>query len=167
MPSALDLARTIEPEMIALRRDLHRHPETAWEEVRTAGIVAGYCETLGLQTQRAVARTGVIAVLNADKSGPALALRADMDALPIREENEIPYRSGVAGKGHLCGHDAHIAMLLGAAKLLVRQKERIPFPVWFVFQPAEEVPPGGAELLMAEHRIDGVAEIYGLRLLPG
>jgi metal-dependent amidase/aminoacylase/carboxypeptidase family protein len=75
MPSALDLARAIEPEMIALRRDLHQHPETAWEEVRTAALVAGYCETLGLQTRRGVARTGVIAVLNADKAGPALALR--------------------------------------------------------------------------------------------
>jgi carboxypeptidase Ss1 len=166
MPSALDLARDLEPEMIALRRDLHQHPETAWQEVRTATLVAGYCETLGLQTQCGAARTGVIAVLNADKAGPALALRADMDALPIQEENEIPYRSGVADRGHLCGHDAHVAMLLGAAKLLVRQKERIPFPVWFIFQPAEEAPPGGAELLMAEHRLDGVAEIYGLHVNP-
>jgi amidohydrolase len=166
MPSALDLARAIEPEMIALRRDLHRHPETAWEEVRTAALIADYCRTLGLKTQCGVAKTGVIAVLNAEKTGPALALRADMDALPIQEENEIPYRSSVAGKGHLCGHDAHIAMLLGAAKLLAREKARIPFPVWFVFQPAEEVPPGGAELLMAEHRLDGVAEIYGLHVSP-
>jgi len=166
MPSILDLARAIEPEMIALRRDLHQHPETAWEEVRTAALVADYCRTLGLQTRCGVARTGVIAVLNADKAGPVLALRADMDALPIPEENEIPYRSSVDGKGHLCGHDAHVAMLLGAAKLLVREKERIPFPVWFVFQPAEEVPPGGAELLMAEHRLDGVAEIYGLHVTP-
>jgi amidohydrolase len=166
MSSPLDLAKVIEAEMIALRRDLHRHPETAWEELRTAALVAGYCETLGLQTQRSVARTGVIAVLNADKAGPALALRAEMDALPIQEENEIPFGSGVAGKGHLCGHDAHVAMLLGAAKLLTREKERIPFPVWFVFQPAEEVPSGGAELLMAEHRLDGVAEIYGLHVNP-
>jgi amidohydrolase len=166
MPSLLDLARAIEPEMVALRRDLHRHPETAWEEVRTAGIVADCCEVLGLKVERGVARTGVIAVLNGEKAGPALALRADMDALPIPEENDAPYRSEAAGKGHLCGHDAHVAMLLGAAKLLAREKERIPFPVWLVFQPAEEVPPGGAELLMAEHRLDGVAEIYGLHVSP-
>lgn len=166
MSSALDLARAIEPEMIALRRDLHRYPETAWEEVRTGALIADHCEKLGLQTRRAVARTGVIAILNADKAGPALALRADMDALPIQEEGEMPFKSTVAGKGHLCGHDAHVAMLLGAAKLLVRERERIPFPVWFVFQPAEEVPPGGAELLMSENRLDGVGEIYGLHVNP-
>lgn len=166
MPSVLDLARTIEEEMIALRRDLHRHPETAWEEVRTAAVVADFLRALGLEVRCGVAKTGVIGVLNGDKSGPAVALRADMDALPIAEENDTPYRSGVAGKGHLCGHDAHMAMLLGAAKLLVGFKERIPFPVWFLFQPAEEVPPGGAELLMAEHRLDGVGEIYGLHVTP-
>jgi amidohydrolase len=166
MPSALDLARAIEPEMIALRRDLHSHPETAWEEVRTAALVADRLRALGLDVRTGVAKTGVIGILNADKAGPALALRADMDALPITEENESPYRSGVAGKGHLCGHDAHMAMLLGAAKLLAGFRERIPFPVWFVFQPAEEVPPGGAELLLAENRLEGVAEIYGLHVDP-
>jgi len=166
LPSVLDMARTIEPEIIALRRDLHRHPETAWEEVRTAALVADFCRPLGLEIRAGVARTGVIAVLNAEKAGPALALRADMDALPIPEENEISYRSGAAGKGHLCGHDAHVAMLLGAVKLLAGLKERIPFPVWFVFQPAEEVPPGGAELMMAEGCLDGVAEIYGLHVNP-
>lgn len=166
MTSALELARAIEPEMIALRRDLHQHPETAWEEVRTGTLIADTCERLGLQTRRAVARTGVIAVLNADKPGPALALRADMDALPVEEEGDAPYRSTVAGKAHLCGHDAHVAMLLGAAKILVQERERIPFPVWFVFQPAEEVPPGGAELLIAENCLDGVGEIYGLHVNP-
>jgi amidohydrolase len=164
--SALALARAVEPEMIALRRDLHRHPETAWEEVRTGALVADFCRALGLRTQAGAARTGVIAVLNAHRDGPALALRADLDALPIGEESDFPWRSAVDGKGHLCGHDAHVAMLLGAARILAGLAGSIPFPVWFLFQPAEEVPPGGAELLMAEGRLEGVGEIYGLHVDP-
>ncbi|MCX6549541.1 MAG: amidohydrolase [Acidobacteria bacterium] len=165
MPSPLDLAQAILPELVEIRRDLHQHPEVSWEEERTGAKVADYCARLDLHVER-VARTGLIAVLNPEKPGPAVALRADMDALPIQEENDLPYRSTVPGKGHLCGHDAHTAMLLGAARLLVLQKERIPFPVRFYFQPAEEVIDGGAALLMREKRLAGVAAIYGLHVNP-
>jgi amidohydrolase len=166
MSAALELAQSIQRELVDIRRDFHRHPEIAWEEVRTSGIVADYCSKLGLQVQRGAAKTGVIATLNAEKSGPALALRADMDALPIHEENSVDYRSTTDGKGHLCGHDAHTTMLMGAAKLLTRYKEKIPFPIRFVFQPAEEVAPGGAEALLNEGRLDGVSEIFGLHVNP-
>lgn len=166
MPAALDLARSLQDELVALRRDFHRHPEIAWEEIRTSKIVGDFCEKEGLQVTRGAAKTGVIATLNPEKSGGALALRADMDALPIHEENSVEYRSKTDGKGHLCGHDAHTTMLLGAVKLLARYKEKIPFPVRFVFQPAEEVAPGGAEALLNEGRLDGVTEIFGLHVNP-
>jgi len=166
MPTALELAKAIQPELIDIRRDLHLHPEIAWEEVRTGGIAADFCERLGLKVKRHAAKTGVIAELNAEKPGPILGLRADMDALPIEEENAVPYKSLSAGKGHLCGHDAHTAMLMGAAKILTRYKDQIPFPVRFIFQPAEEVPPGGAEMLIAEGHLDGVGEILGLHVNP-
>ena len=166
MPSPLELAKSLSSELTELRRDFHRHPEIAWEEVRTGGIVADYCEKLGLHVRRNAAKTGVIATLNPDKTGPALALRADMDALPIQELNNVPYRSTIEGKGHLCGHDAHTTMLLGAAKVLSRFKAQIPFPIRFVFQPAEEVPPGGAELLLDEGHLNGVGEIMGLHVNP-
>jgi amidohydrolase len=166
MSSVLEQARALESEMIDIRRDFHLHPEIAWEEVRTGGKVADFCERAGLKVKRNAAKTGVVAILNADKPGPALALRADMDALPIQEENEVSYKSTLPGKGHLCGHDAHTAMLLGAVKLLTKHKDKIPFPIRFLFQPAEEVPRGGAEVLIAEGHLDGVNEIFGLHVNP-
>jgi amidohydrolase len=154
MSSALGLARAIEPELIAIRRDLHQNPEVAWQESRTSAKVADYCERLGLAVQRNVARTGVIATLDAGKPGVVMAFRADMDALPIQEENDVPFKAACPGKGHLCGHDAHTAMLLGAARILAQVKERIPFQVRFIFQPAEEVTEGGAELMLEENRLE-------------
>ena len=166
MSTLLEQARAIEPELIDIRRDLHQHPEVAWEEVRTGQRTADFCERLGLRVIRNAAKTGTVAVLNAEKAGPALALRADMDALPIQEENEVSYKSTLAGKGHLCGHDAHTAMLMGAAKLLTRYKDQIPFPVKFLFQPAEEVPKGGADVLIAEGHLNDVGEVFGLHVNP-
>jgi amidohydrolase len=166
MPSLLDQARAIEPELVDIRRDLHQHPEIAWEEFRTGQRTADFCERLGLKVIRNAAKTGTVAVLNPDKPGPVMALRADMDALPIQEENQVPYKSTTAGKGHLCGHDAHTAMLMGAAKMLVRYKDQIPFPVRFLFQPAEEVPKGGAEVMIAEGHLNGVSEVFGLHVNP-
>lgn len=166
MPTPLEQAQQLLPELVEIRRDLHQHPEIAFEEVRTGGKAAAFCERLGLTVKRNAAKTGVVAILNAGKPGPAVALRADMDALPIHEENDVPYRSTIQGKGHLCGHDAHTTMLLGAARLLAEHKERIPFPVCFLFQPAEEVPNGGASKLIAEGHLDGVAEVFGLHVNP-
>lgn len=166
MASALELAKGIEAELIALRRDFHQHPEIAYEEARTSAKVADQCERLGLAVQRGAARTGVIATLNPEKAGPVMAFRADMDALPIQEETDAPYKSATPGKGHLCGHDAHTAMLLGAAQILAQHRDKIPFPLRFIFQPAEEVPAGGAELMLEEKRLEGIAEIYGLHVNP-
>ena len=166
MPSLLDQARAIESELVDIRRDLHQHPEVAWEEFRTGQRTADFCERLGMRVIRNAAKTGTVAVLNADKPGPALALRADMDALPIQEENDVAYKSTKPNKGHLCGHDAHTAMLMGAAKIMMRYKDQIPFPVKFLFQPAEEVPQGGADVLIAEGHLNGVAEVFGLHVNP-
>jgi amidohydrolase len=166
MAGVLEEARGIEGELVDLRRRLHRRPELAWEEHRSAGLAAEYCEKHGLQVVRPVAKTGVMAILNPEKPGPALGFRADLDALPIQEENAVSYRSEEPGKGHLCGHDAHTAMLLGAVRMLAARREELLFPVRFYFQPAEETPPGGAEALLAERRLDGVREIYGLHVNP-
>ena len=125
-------------EVIALRRDFHQHPELGFEEYRTAEVIEAYLHTLGLATNR-VAKTGVVAVLEGDRPGPVLMLRADMDALPIQEENEVDYRSKTSGVMHACGHDAHMAMLLVAARLLVGLKSEIAGTVKFVFQPNEEI----------------------------
>lgn len=152
--------------MTAWRRDFHQHPEIGYEEVRTGNRVAEFCAAQGLAVRR-MAGTGVVATLNADKPGLAMALRADLDALPVQEENgAIDYASAMPGRAHLCGHDAHTAMLMGAIRLLTAQTAQIPRPVRFIFQPAEEILDGGAERLLRENVMDGVGEIYGLHIVP-
>ncbi|MCB2149137.1 MAG: amidohydrolase [Deltaproteobacteria bacterium] len=144
----------IEPyrdELIALRRDFHQHPELGFEEHRTAEVVEAYLKDLGLTTRR-MAGTGVVALLDGSHPGPVLMLRADMDALPVTEENDVDYRSRNPGVMHACGHDAHMAMLLVAAKVLSRSRDAIAGTIKFVFQPNEEI--AGA-LRMIE---DGVLE---------
>lgn len=136
-------------EVIRLRRDLHRHPELGFEEVRTAGIVADYLGALGLEVRTGVARTGVVAVIEGSEPGPTLLLRADMDALPVHEATGVEYASTIKGKMHACGHDGHTAILLGAARVLSGMRDRIKGAVKLVFQPAEEGP-GGAEPMIAE-----------------
>src|SRR4051812_31344885 len=144
-------AKAIEPQVLAWRRDFHEHPELSNRESRTGKIVADYLKTLGLDVQYPVANTGVVAVLKGGKPGPVVALRADMDALPVTEVVNVPFRSTVkaqyngqeVGVMHACGHDAHTAMLMGAATVLAGMKDRIPGTVKFIFQPAEEgAPPG-------------------------
>src|SRR5436305_11970502 len=134
------------PDMVALRRDLHEHPELAFEEVRTSGIVAQRLRTLGLEVQTNVAKTGVVALLRgASKPGAqTIAIRADMDALPIHELNEIDYRSTVDGKMHACGHDGHTSIALAVADILSKRRAELSGDVKFIFQPAEETI-GGAE----------------------
>ena len=125
-------------ELIGLRRDFHRHPELGFEEFRTAGIIQNYLEALGLETHR-IAKTGVVGILQGTSTEPVLMLRADMDALPIEEENEVDYRSQNKGVMHACGHDAHMAMLLIAAKILCNRKDGMAGTIKFVFQPNEEI----------------------------
>jgi amidohydrolase len=133
-------------ELVELRRDFHMHPELGFEEFRTADIVEKYLKDIGLTPLR-VAKTGVVATLEGAEDGPVLLLRADMDALPIQEENDVPYKSQNDGVMHACGHEAHTAMLMVAAKVLVENRERLKGTVKFVFQPNEEV--AGAEKMIA------------------
>jgi amidohydrolase len=144
-------ASALRDELVARRRDLHQHPELAFEEVRTAGIIAEELGRLGLEVQTGVGKTGVIGILEGDQDGPTVMYRADMDALPIQEENEVDYASLTPGKMHACGHDGHVTIALGVAKLLSQQRRNLSGRVKFVFQPAEEA--GVGALAMIE---DGV-----------
>jgi amidohydrolase len=146
-------ADKLRPALVERRRDLHRHPELAFEETRTAGIVAEELSRLGLEVQPGIGQTGVVGVLEGAADGPTILWRADMDALPIQEENDVPYQSTVAGKMHACGHDGHVAIALGIARLLCQQKDHLKGRVKFVFQPAEEIVSGAAAMIA-----DGVLE---------
>src|SRR5262245_9457766 len=138
----------IESKLIAWRRDIHEHPELGEQETRTAALVAEHLTKLGLEVRAGVARTGVVAILKGDKPGPVVALRADMDALPVKEPEGLPFASKAKGKYlgrdvdlmHACGHDAHTAMLMATAEVLSAMKEKLPGTVKFMFQPAEEGP---------------------------
>jgi len=140
-------------EMVATRRDLHAHPELAFEEIRTSGVVAEKLKALGLVPRTGVGRTGVVAKVQGARGGRTVLLRADMDALPIQEENGVPYRSQTAGKMHACGHDCHTSILLGVARRLVRERDALRGGVTLCFQPAEEVG-GGAEAMIKDGAID-------------
>ncbi len=149
-------------ELISLRRDFHQHPELGFKEHRTAKIVETYLQALGLETER-MATTGVVAVLEGELPGPTLMLRADMDGLPIQEENDIPYASENPGVMHACGHDAHMAMLLMAARVLVNRRGDIRGAIKFVFQPNEEI--AGAiymveEGVLEKPKVDAVLGIH-------
>jgi amidohydrolase len=141
-------ATQIEDKLIAWRRDIHEHPELGEQETRTAGLVADHLRKLGLEVKTGVARTGVIAVLRGGKPGPVVALRADMDALPVKEPEGLPFASKAKGKYlgrevdvmHACGHDAHTAILMATAEVLTAMKDKLPGTVKFMFQPAEEGP---------------------------
>ena len=155
------------PDMVATRRDLHEHPELAFEEVRTSNIVAQRLRALGLEVQAGVAKTGVVGLLRGDASragGKTIAIRADMDALPIHELNEIDYRSQVDGKMHACGHDGHTTILLAVADILTKRRDELAGNVKFVFQPAEEVV-GGAAPMIREGAMEGVDGVIGLHLM--
>ena len=156
------------PRMQAIRRDLHRHPELGMQETRTAGIVADYLEELGLEVQRGVGGTGVVAMLYTQKEAGTVALRADMDALPMADKKTVAYASRTKAAAHCCGHDGHTAMLLGAAGLLWRHSDILKGNVKFIFQPSEDRTPGGAlPMLKAgalkNPQVDG---IFSLHLNP-
>nr|WP_274620326.1 amidohydrolase [Colwellia maritima] len=156
------LLESVESKVIEWRRDFHKNPELSNREIRTAGIVAKHLKNLGLEVETDIAYTGVVAILRGAKSGPTVMLRADMDALPVTEKVDLPFKStkktnyrGVdVGIMHACGHDTHVAMLMGAAEVLAGMKEQLNGNVMFVFQPAEEGAPegeeGGAELMLKQ-----------------
>ena len=153
--------------MIALRRDLHAHPELGFEEVRTSAIVARMLEEAGVDVHRGLGKTGIVGTLRAGEGGRAIALRADMDALAMPELGEMEYRSGTANTMHACGHDGHTVMLLAAARHLARTKA-FSGTVHFIFQPAEEGR-GGAKAMIADGFFErfAVDAVYGLHNMPG
>src|SRR5690242_19397338 len=170
----------IEPRVVAWRRDIHQNPELGNREVRTAKLVAEHLRTLGLDSvQEKVAHTGVVGVLKGGLPGPVVALRADMDALPVAEEVDVPFRSQARAKWngmdcgvmHACGHDAHTSILMGVAEVLAGMRDRIPGTVKFLFQPAEETPPvgeeGGARLMVEQGCLkDPDAQaVFGLHIM--
>ena len=174
-------AAALEAKVIAWRRDFHQHPELSNRENRTAGAVAAHLRALGLNVQTGVAHTGVVGLLDSGKPGPVIALRADMDALPVAEQVDLPFASKErttfngqeVGVMHACGHDCHVAVLMGVAELLAGLKAQLRGKIKFIFQPAEEGPPpgeeGGAALMIKQ----GVLEhpkpdvIFGLHVFAG
>jgi amidohydrolase len=174
-------AAAVDARVVEWRRDIHQHPELGNREFRTAGIVAEHLRALGLEVRTEVAHTGVVGILRGGRPGPVVALRADMDALPVTEQTDLPFASRVravwdgqeVGVMHACGHDAHTAMLMGAAEVLAGLRAELPGTVLFVFQPAEEgAPPGergGALLMLEEGALDDPEPdaIFGLHVMPG
>lgn len=148
----------LDGELIALRRDIHRHPELGFREVRTSALIAERLRAIGLTARTGVAETGVIADLSGERPGPTLLIRADMDALPVEERSGRDYVSQEKGVMHACGHDAHVSSLLGAAKLLAARRDRIAGRVRFLFQPAEELA-GGAVRMIEEGVLEGVDKV--------
>lgn len=173
---ALDLrlqerAGELAPALTELRRDLHRHPELAFEEVETSARIARELSALDIEMRTGVAKTGIVARIRGRGTNggrrKTIALRADMDALPTPDrKTNVPYRSEVEGACHACGHDGHVAMALGAARLLAERRDDLPGDVVLLFQPAEEGI-GGAEPMIAEGALDGVDFILGQHMLPG
>jgi amidohydrolase len=178
-----DVDRRIEavlPQVVAWRRDIHQHPELGNREFRTATIVADHLRSLGMEVQTEVAHTGVVGILRGGRPGPVVALRADMDALPVTEMVDLPFASKVrtqyngqeVGVMHACGHDNHVAILMGVASALAGMRDQLSGTVKFIFQPAEEGAPegeeGGAALMIREGVLEGPAPevIFGLHVWP-
>lgn len=153
----------IKDEIIANRRDFHKYPELGFKEYRTAKVIAEKLQSYGIEVKTEVGKTGVVGDLYGKDGGKTIALRADMDALLVQETSDISYKSKNEGVMHACGHDGHMAMLLGAAKILAQNKDRISGSIRFIFQPAEEGK-GGARYMIADGCLDGVDEIYGAHL---
>ena len=173
--------QSVLPRMIAWRRDFHQNPELSYEEVRTARVVAAHLRSLRIEVRSGVAQTGVVGVLRGGRPGPVIALRADMDALPVTEEGDLPFRSRARGRYngqdvgimHACGHDTHVAILMAAASVLAARREDIAGTIIFVFQPSEEgAPPGGlggARRMLAENVFGDLQPeaMFGLHAWPG
>ncbi len=156
-------AEQLGPQLIEWRRDFHRHPELAFQERRTSSVVRAYLEKLGIPV-RSVAGTGLVGVLEGKAGGRTVALRADMDALPLVEQGPKEYISQNAGATHACGHDGHMSILMGAATLLSRRRKELKGKIVLLFQPSEERLPGGAPKMIEEGALDGVDAVFGLHL---
>lgn len=154
----------LEPQVIEWRRHMHAHPELSFEETKTTRFLTEILEKIPGLTLEYPTKTGVVAVLKGDRPGRTIALRADIDALPIHEETGLDFSSQVPGVMHACGHDGHAAMQLGAALLLSRKREQLCGEVRFLFQHAEELPPGGAVEMARAGVMQGVQEVYGMHL---
>ncbi len=168
-------------KVVEWRRYFHQNPELSNREYKTSAFVAEHLKSLGLEVKTGIAKTGVVAILKGGKPGPVIALRADMDALPIVERVNLPFASKetdtfnkqTVGVMHACGHDAHMAILLGTAEVLSKMKEDVPGTVVFLFQPAEEGAPegeeGGASLMIKEGALDNpkVEAVFGLHIQSG
>jgi amidohydrolase len=184
-PGALttDLDRRVEavmPKVVAWRRDIHQHPELSNREVRTAKLVADHLTALGLEVRTGVAHTGVVGLLRGGRPGPVVALRADMDGLPVTELVDLPFKSTAraeyngqeVGVMHACGHDNHVAILMGVAEVLAGMRAQLPGTVKFIFQPAEEGPPageaGGAPMMVREGVLENPrpGAVFGLHVWP-
>ena len=146
-----NLTNEIFPEMLEIRQHMHQHPELSFQEDETAAYICSLLEQENIAFRKGIAGTGIVAVINGTGKGRIIALRADMDALPILEENTTPYRSLNDGVMHACGHDVHTACLIGAARILDQLKDQFPGKVKLIFQPGEEKAPGGARLMMQEN----------------
>ncbi|MCC5936196.1 MAG: amidohydrolase [Lunatimonas sp.] len=169
-------AEALEAQVIAWRRDFHQHPELGNQELRTASIVAGHLRALGFEVTEQVAVTGVVGVLKGGKPGPTVALRADMDALPVTERVDVPFKSTKTasyngqevGVSHACGHDSHVAILMGVAETLASIRNELPGTVKFIFQPAEEgmddLDTWGAKQMVEEGVMEDVDAIFGLHI---
>lgn len=171
-------ADKVEPKVIEWRRDFHAHPELGNQEIRTADIIAKYLTSLGMEVKTGVAKTGVVGILKGGKPGPVVALRADMDGLPVKERVDVPFASKATAQFngqqvdvmHACGHDSHMAILMGVAQVLTTHKNDLKGTVKFIFQPAEEGPPfgeqGGAELMVKEGVLQNpnVDVVFGLHI---
>ncbi len=174
------LVAQVDPKVVEWRRDLHENPELGNREFRTSAKVAAHLESLGMEVRTRVAHTGVVGILRGGRPGPTVALRADMDALPVTEMVDLPFASKVraeyngqeVGVMHACGHDNHVAILMGAAEVLAQLRDQLPGTVLFLFQPAEEGPPegedGGAGLMLREGVFDDPSPeaIFGLHVWP-
>jgi amidohydrolase len=159
-----EACQQIEKEMIAWRRDFHQHPELSFHESRTAKVISNFLRQYGLEVREAVHGYGVMGDLKGPTPGPVIAFRADMDALPIQEETGLAFASKVPGVMHACGHDGHMAALMGAAQVLSSMREHIKGTIRFIFQPAEELTPGGALGLIEAGVLEGVDAIFGVHL---
>ena len=153
-------------DIVAIRRDIHQHPELGFDVHRTASIAADALRALDIPVRTGIGRTGVVGDLEVPGASKRIALRADMDALPIQELTDVPYKSKIDGKAHLCGHDAHTAMLIGTARILSHLRDDLKTHVRFIFQPSEEALPGGAPAMITDGALEGVDEIYGIHVFP-